>query len=96
MDSSHINTQIFCNPINTTQTPQTMGLLIIDIMKQEESALACLTKSSLRWFKMKEFVLVISMWGHTGEGENWEYIGNQMPAIYTMFSVWCFLKHDNI
>ena len=38
---------------------------------------------------MKEFVLVISMWGHTGEGKNWEYIGNQMVLDQVMTRTQC-------
>ena len=36
---------------------------------------------------MKEFMLVISMWGHTGE--EWQYIGNQMVLDQVMTKAQC-------
>ena len=38
---------------------------------------------------MKEFVLVISMWGHTGESGDWEYRGNQMVLDQVMTRTQC-------
>ena len=36
---------------------------------------------------MKEFMLVISMWGHTGE--EWQYIGNQVVLDQVMTKAQC-------
>jgi len=43
---------------------------------------------------MKEWVLVISMWGHTGE--EWQYIGNQIVLDQPMIREQCeYLVKEN-
>tara|TARA_B100000085_G_C18485989_1_gene489243 strand:- start:742 stop:957 length:216 start_codon:yes stop_codon:yes gene_type:complete len=44
---------------------------------------------------MKEFALVISMWGHTGV--EWEFIGNQSILKETLSQEQCeFLSHEEL
>ena len=44
---------------------------------------------------MKEFALVISMWGHTGV--EWEFIGNQSILTETLSQEYCqFLSHEEM
>ena len=44
---------------------------------------------------MKEFALVISMWGHTGV--EWEFIDNQSILTETLSQEYCqFLSHEEM
>ena len=45
---------------------------------------------------MREFVLVLTMWGHTGEGGEWQFIGSQMTLNKSMPREQCeYMAHED-